>query len=140
MQETWYVLEDGRKVDPSEVVHDDDGALVHVSGVPVAMRSPGVPRSSGVDPVAERAKAEAAAKADADAKAKADADAKAAADVDAKAKADAADKARAEADAKAKADADAKAAADASKGGGKGKAMKPEDQGGAYKTRETKAD
>ncbi|HYD66177.1 hypothetical protein [Azospirillum sp.] len=73
MQDTWYVLEDGRTVDPSEVALDEGGALVHASGVPVAMRAPGVPRTRGVDPAAERAKAEAAAQADADAKAKADA-------------------------------------------------------------------
>lgn len=73
MQETWYVLEDGRAVDPSEVAPDEAGRLMHASGVAVAMRSPGVPRSRGVDAEAERAKAAAAA---AQAKAKAEADAK----------------------------------------------------------------
>lgn len=56
MQDTWYVLEDGRTVDPNEVSTDESGVLVHVSGVPVAMRSPGVPRSRGVDPEMERAR------------------------------------------------------------------------------------
>jgi len=77
MQETWYVLEDGRAADPSEVAPDEAGALRHVSGVAVAMRAPGVPRSRGVDAAEERAKAAAsAAQADAGAKAKAEADAK----------------------------------------------------------------
>lgn len=70
MRETWYVLEDGRSVDPNEVAPNEAGALIHSSGVAVAMRSPGVPHSRGVDVNAERAKAEA------DAKAKADLDAR----------------------------------------------------------------
>jgi len=56
MRETWYVLEDGRTVDPVEVGTDDAGRLMHSSGVPVAMRGQ-VPHSRGVDaPEAERAK------------------------------------------------------------------------------------
>jgi hypothetical protein len=57
MQEVWYVLEDGTSVDPSEVAPDEKGVLRHKSGVAVAMRSPGVPRSRGIDnPAAERRK------------------------------------------------------------------------------------
>lgn len=78
MQQTWYVLEDGRTVDPNEVAPDEVGVLRHASGIAVAMRAPGVPRSRGIDAAAERAKAEAASKAEADAKLKAEADAKAA--------------------------------------------------------------
>lgn len=48
MRATWYVLEDGSPVDPSEVSRNKDGRLAHKSGL-VAMRSPGVPRSRGVD-------------------------------------------------------------------------------------------
>lgn len=74
MRETWYVLEDGRTVDPCDVGADEAGVLRHSSGVAVAMRGQ-VPHSRGVDDAdAERAKA--AAQAEADAKAKADADAK----------------------------------------------------------------
>jgi hypothetical protein len=68
MQDVWFVLEDGRTVDPCEVAPDEAGVLRHASGVAVAMRSPGVPRSRGVDAAAERAKAE--ANADPDGKAK----------------------------------------------------------------------
>lgn len=57
MRETWYVLEDGSFADPREVTTDESGKLVHKSGVAVAMRSPGVPSSRGVDPEEERAKA-----------------------------------------------------------------------------------
>lgn len=57
MRETWYVLEDGRTVDPREVTRDATGALRHSSGVAVAMRGD-VPHSRGVDdPEAERSKA-----------------------------------------------------------------------------------
>ena len=57
MRETWYVLDDGRTVDPREVTRDAAGALRHSSGVAVAMRGD-VPHSRGVDdPDAERAKA-----------------------------------------------------------------------------------
>lgn len=56
MQETWYVLENGASADPNEVAPDASGRLVHTSGVPVAV-GPHGPRSRGVDPVAERAKA-----------------------------------------------------------------------------------
>lgn len=57
MRETWYVLEDGRTVDPREVTRDSTGALRHSSGVAVAMRGD-VPHSRGVDdPDAERSKA-----------------------------------------------------------------------------------
>lgn len=45
---TWYVLVDGRVVDPAEVSPDQTGALMHASGVAVAT-SGGVPRSRGVD-------------------------------------------------------------------------------------------
>lgn len=48
MRATWYVLEDGNPANPAECA-DLDGALTHSSGVKVAMRSPGVPRSRGVD-------------------------------------------------------------------------------------------
>lgn len=48
MRETWYVLEDGSAVDPREVTSDDNGKLVHSSGVAVAMRGD-VPSSRGVD-------------------------------------------------------------------------------------------
>jgi len=78
MRETWYLLEDGRMVDPIEVAPDDAGVLRHASGVAVAMRGQ-VPHSRGVDdPAAERAKAAAAsaAHAGAGAKAKAEAEAK----------------------------------------------------------------
>lgn len=56
MRETWYVLEGGGFADPAEVAPDKAGNLMHKSGVAVAMRSPGVPRTSGVDPAAEREK------------------------------------------------------------------------------------
>lgn len=57
MRETWYVLEDDEVVDPAEVTADQNGRLVHSSGVPVAIRA-GVPRSRGVDdPDAARAAA-----------------------------------------------------------------------------------
>lgn len=45
---TWYVLEDGSTVDPSEVSMNEDGRLAHANGF-VAMRSPDCPRSRGVD-------------------------------------------------------------------------------------------
>ncbi|KFL31477.1 hypothetical protein JP75_07995 [Devosia riboflavina] len=48
MRATWFVLEDGNAADPAECA-DQDGVLTHSSGVKVAMRSPGVPRSRGVD-------------------------------------------------------------------------------------------
>lgn len=56
MQETWYVLEDGSSADPKDVAPDAAGVLRHKSGMAVAMRSPGVPSSRGVDPDVERAK------------------------------------------------------------------------------------
>jgi len=62
MQETWYVLEDGRAVDPKDVMRDSAGVLKHKSGVAVAMRSPGVARSRGVNPDDERQKTQAAGK------------------------------------------------------------------------------
>ncbi|MEY9466297.1 hypothetical protein ABH973_006710 [Bradyrhizobium ottawaense] len=74
MQDVWYVLEDGRTVDPNECSTDEGGVLRHESGVAVKMRSPGVPLSRGVDAAKERVKAdraEARAKAEAEAKAKA---------------------------------------------------------------------
>lgn len=55
MTETWYVLVDGAVADPAEVVHEDDGRLVHKSGVAVAMLGD-VPSSRGVDADEERAK------------------------------------------------------------------------------------
>ncbi len=49
MRETWYVLEDGTAVHPSEVAPNEVGALAHKSGL-VAMRGDGeTPRSVGVD-------------------------------------------------------------------------------------------
>lgn len=48
MRETWYVLEDGSVVNPSEVAHDEQGILRHSSGVAVAMRGQ-APSSRGVD-------------------------------------------------------------------------------------------
>lgn len=56
MRETWYMLEDGRVVDPSEVTTREDGRLAHASGALVAMKGD-VPRSRNVDPDEERAKA-----------------------------------------------------------------------------------
>lgn len=50
------MLEDGNTVAPSEVAPDESGALRHTSGVAVAMRGQ-VPRSRGVYPDQERAKA-----------------------------------------------------------------------------------
>lgn len=47
MRETWYVLEDGTAVHPSEVAADKNGALAHKKGL-VAMRGD-TPRSRGVD-------------------------------------------------------------------------------------------
>lgn len=71
MRETWYVLEDGRSVDPNECSHGNGGVLVHSSGVAVAMRAHDVPSSRSVDPDQERANALAAAE---EAKRKADAE------------------------------------------------------------------
>lgn len=49
MRATWYVLEDGTAVPPSEVAPNEKGALAHKSGL-VAMRDDGeTPRSRGVD-------------------------------------------------------------------------------------------
>jgi hypothetical protein len=56
MRETWYVLEDGRVVDPAEVLSDDVGDMHHKSGVYVAMRGNAY-SSRSVDPDEERAKA-----------------------------------------------------------------------------------
>jgi hypothetical protein len=53
--ETWYVLEDGGVVHPSEVTPGNDGRLRHKSGAMVAMRGD-VPSSRSVDAEAERAK------------------------------------------------------------------------------------
>lgn len=58
MPETWYVLENGNVADPSECAPAENGALVHASGVKVAMRAADCPMSRSVDPDAERAKAE----------------------------------------------------------------------------------
>lgn len=93
--DVWLDLEDGRTVDPNDCAPDGDGVLRHKSGVAVAMRAPGVPRSRGVDAEQERAKA-AAESAEADRRSK--------------------------------------------PSGGRGKAMKPDEEEGGYKTRETKAE
>ncbi len=47
MRATWYVLEDGTTVDPSECSRKG-GVLTHKNGI-VAMRRPDCPRSIGVD-------------------------------------------------------------------------------------------
>lgn len=57
MREAWYVLVNGDNADPSEVAPDKTGALVHQSGIAVAMRAPDVPHTRGVDVELERAKA-----------------------------------------------------------------------------------
>jgi hypothetical protein len=57
MRETWYVLEDGRVVDPSEVAHDEVGVMRHSSGAAVAMRGQ-TPSSRSVDADAERRKSQ----------------------------------------------------------------------------------
>ena len=56
MRDTWYVLEDGRTVCPSEVSLVEGGRLKHKSGSLVAMKGD-VPHSRGVDLEEERAKA-----------------------------------------------------------------------------------
>lgn len=61
MRETWYVLENGSVADPSEVASDEKGVLRHSSGVAVAYSKHG-PRSRGVDPEEERAKAQSSAR------------------------------------------------------------------------------
>ncbi len=48
MRATWYVLEDGSAVDPSEVAPDEAGVLRHSGGQAVAM-GPYGPRSRSVD-------------------------------------------------------------------------------------------
>ncbi|MCO5129748.1 MAG: hypothetical protein M9932_04190 [Xanthobacteraceae bacterium] len=48
MRATWYVLEDGRVVDPAEVGPDAAGTLRHSDGVAVAMRGQ-TPSSRSVD-------------------------------------------------------------------------------------------
>jgi hypothetical protein len=60
MRETWYILEDGTPADPAHVAPDESGRLVHKNGMAVAV-GPYGPRSTGVDPDEERAKAEAVA-------------------------------------------------------------------------------
>lgn len=53
MRETWYVLENGRAVDPADV-ETVDGRLLHKDG-PIAMRPDGVtPMSRSVEPDEER--------------------------------------------------------------------------------------
>lgn len=69
--ETWYVLADGRVVDPRFVVTDERGLLRHQDGVAVAV-GPHGPRSRGVD-VAALAREAAAAYAAEVAKARRDA-------------------------------------------------------------------
>lgn len=53
MRETWYVLEDGRAVDPAECVCDDKGALRHKDGEAIAMRGD-AHSSRSVDPDEQR--------------------------------------------------------------------------------------
>lgn len=48
MRETWYVLEDGSTVHPSEVAPNAKGRLAHKNGL-VKMRDADTPMSSGVD-------------------------------------------------------------------------------------------
>lgn len=48
MWQTWYVLADGRVVDPRYVRSDAAGVLWHEDGTPVAV-GPHGPRSRGVD-------------------------------------------------------------------------------------------
>lgn len=75
--ETWYIMEDGSAGDPREIALSDDGILRHKDGRAVAY-APHGPRSRGVAPEAEHAKAaaeaEAAAKRAAADKAKKDAE------------------------------------------------------------------
>ena len=54
--ETWYVMVDGTCGDPREIVTDKDGKLRHKDGRAVDY-APHGPRSRGVDPEKERAKA-----------------------------------------------------------------------------------
>lgn len=55
MRATWYVLENGSVVDPSECSADEKGLnLTHKSGVKVAMKGE-VPHSRGVDIVPDGA-------------------------------------------------------------------------------------
>jgi hypothetical protein len=61
VHDTWYVLEDGAKANPNDVVADDKGALRHKDGRAVAMRG-SVPRTSGVGPAVDETKAAPAAK------------------------------------------------------------------------------
>lgn len=50
MRETWYELEDGRTVDPSDCTWDDKGnVLTHADGMAVKMHAAGVPVSRSVD-------------------------------------------------------------------------------------------
>lgn len=50
MRATWYLLEDGTPVDPSDCTADEKGNVItHKDGGVVAMRAPGVPSSRGVD-------------------------------------------------------------------------------------------
>ena len=53
---TWYVMEDGSVIDPSEVNPDDKGVLKHKDGRAVKMRGD-VPHSRSVDVEQESAKA-----------------------------------------------------------------------------------
>lgn len=45
--DTWYVLADGTKAHPADVSADEAGALKHSNGVPVALRSSGLPLTTG---------------------------------------------------------------------------------------------
>lgn len=52
--ETWYLLEDGTPVPPSDVTPRQDGRLVHSGGALVAQRRDDCPMSSSVDPTQYR--------------------------------------------------------------------------------------
>jgi len=54
MRETWYVLENGSVAAPSECAPNSSGRLAHSSGALVAMRSPDVPMTRGVDPATHK--------------------------------------------------------------------------------------
>ena len=56
MRATWYILEDGRTVDPNDCAPDPRGHLRHKDGVAVAMKTADAYASRGVvlDDVAAR--------------------------------------------------------------------------------------
>jgi hypothetical protein len=49
MRATWYILEDGRTVDPNDCAPDDAGNLRHKDGVAVAKKTADAYASRGVD-------------------------------------------------------------------------------------------